>query len=56
MNFEVNEGSIADEMRLLTEGERWFQKHLFEVDLSLYLQPCYEDLDSRKGIHLSNMK
>ena len=45
MNFKVNEGSIVEEIGLPVEGERWFKNHLFEVDLSLYLLPCYEYLD-----------
>ena len=42
MNFEVNEESIAKVMSLPVEGERWFKKHLFGVDLSLYLLLYYE--------------
>ena len=42
LNFKVNKGSIVEAMRLPIEGERWFKKHLFEVDLSMYLFPGYE--------------
>ena len=45
LSFELNEGLIAEATWLPVEGERWFKKHMFEVDLSLYLLPGYEDLD-----------
>ena len=52
LNFKVNEATIAEAMSITLEGERWFKKHLFEVDLSMFLLPGYKNLDWGKGLHL----
>ena len=55
LNFKVNEATISEATCIALEGERWFKKHLFEVDLSMFLFPIFEKLDWGKGIHLNNV-
>ena len=55
-NFRVNEATVAEAMGIAPEGERWFKKNLFEVDLSRFLFPYFEKLNWGKGIHLNNVK
>ena len=52
LSFKVNEATIAEATSITLEGERWFKKHLFEVDLSMFLLPGYKNLDWGKGLHL----
>ena len=56
LSFKVNEATIAEATCITLEGERWFKKHLFEVDLSMFLLPSFKKLDWGKGIHLNNVK
>ena len=56
LSFKVNEATIAKAMGITLEGERWFKKHLFEVDLSMFLFPHFKKIDWDKGIHLNNVK
>ena len=55
LNFRVNEATVAEATSMSPERERWFKKHLFEVDLSMFLLPGFEKLDWGKGIHLNNV-
>ena len=55
-SFELTEGLVAEETRFFVEGDRWFKKHPFEVDLNLYLLPGHETLYWSKWIHLNNVK
>lgn len=54
--FELNEVLIIEAMGLPAEGERWFKKNLFEINLSVYLLSGYKTLDWSKGIHLNILK
>ena len=54
-SFDLTEGLVAEETWFFIEGDRWFKKHPFEVDLNLYLLPGHEYLDWRKRIHLNNV-
>ena len=56
LSFKVNEATIAKAMGITLEGERWFKKHLFEVDLSMFMLPSFKNIDSGKGIHLKNVQ
>ena len=56
LSFKVNEATIAEATGISLEGERWFKKHLFEVDLSMFLLHGYEKLYWSKGSHLNNIK
>ena len=38
-NFEVSKNFIAEATRFPTEGEKWFKKFSFEVDLNMFLIP-----------------
>ena len=42
--FRVNEATIAEATGITPEGKRWFNKHVFEVDLSMFLLPSFEKL------------
>ena len=42
-------------MDIALEGERWFKKHLFEVDLSKFLLPSLKKLDWGNWIYLNNV-
>ena len=55
LTFKVDEATIAEVTCIPFEGERWFKKHLFEVDLRRFLIPGFEKLDWGKGIHLNNV-
>ena len=56
LSFKINEATIAEATSITLEGERWFKKHLFEVDLNMFLLPGFKKLDWGKGIHLNNVK
>ena len=45
LTFKVDEATIAEATSVSSKGERWFKKHLFEVDLSRFLLPGFEKLD-----------
>ena len=53
--FKVDKATIAEATSIPSEGEMWFKKHLFEVDLRRILFPNFEKLDWGKGIHLNNV-
>ena len=53
--FKVDKATIAEATSIPSEGERWFNKHLFEVDLSRFLLLGFEKLDWGKGIHVNNV-
>ena len=56
LSFEVSEASIAEASGLSTEGDQWFKKFPFEVDLNQFLLPRHENLDWSKAIHQSQLK
>ena len=56
MSFEFSEALIAEVTRLSIEGDQWFRKFPFEVDLNLFLLPGHESLDWSKGVHQNSLK
>ena len=40
--FEVSETSIAKAIGLSVDGDRWFKKFPFEVDMNLFILPGHE--------------
>ena len=55
LNFKVDEAKVVEAMGIDPEGEIWFKKHLFKVDLSMFLLLGFKKLDWGKGIHLNNV-
>ena len=45
LSFELTEGLVAKATGLPVEGDKWFKKLPFEVDLGLFLLSCHETLD-----------
>ena len=56
ISFEVSEHSIVKATGLATDGNKWFKKFPFEVDLSLFLLSGHETLDRNRGIHRDTLK
>ena len=56
LKFKVDEATVLEATGIAPEGERWFKKHRFEVDLSMFLLPSFEKLYWGKGINLNNVK
>ena len=56
MSFEVSEESISEAVGLSTEGDSWFKKIPFEVDLIIFLFLGHESQDWSKGIHQNSLK
>ena len=55
-SFEVLKASFVDATRLSTEGDQWFKKIPFGVDLYMFLFPRHEPLDWSKGICQNSLK
>ena len=52
----MDEATIADSIGVHAEGDKWFKQHLFEVNLSQFLLPIFENIDWSKGIQLNKVK
>ena len=50
ISFEISKQSIAEATGLSTEGEKWFKRLPFQVDLKLFLRLGYEKIDWSQGI------
>ena len=44
ISFDISEQSIAESTGLSTEGEKWFKRLTFQVDLKFFLHPSYEKI------------
>ena len=51
ISFEVSKASITKVIGLSVNGDKWFKKFPFEVDMNQFLLPGHETLDWNKGIH-----
>ena len=54
--FILDGAMIAEAIGGPAEGDKWFKQHLFEVNLSQFLLPIFENIDWSKGIHLNRIK
>ena len=56
LSFEVSEASIAVAVGFSIEGNQWFKKFPFEVNLNMFLLLGHEGLDWGKGTHQKLLK
>ena len=56
ISFEVSGASIVEATRLSIDGDKWFKKFPFEVDMNLFLLPGHETLDWTKGIQRNALR
>ena len=56
ISFYISEQSIAEATGLSTEGEKWFKRLPFQVDLKIFLRPGYENTDWSQGIPRNCLK